>query len=350
MAYFVWRLPRPGISGKMRLRSLLSWLALLAAGFQIIFQLAGGMVEGFGKSPSSFTFLGIASNILYVGACLAGTETARAYLINSLAKRRLHLKIGLLTLFFAALGLPFSAVGGFRTGFEFVKVAGSVILPGLTENVAASYLAYLGGPLPALIYRGALQSFIWFCPVLPDLSWTTKTLLGAFIPAFSLFMIHRIYLLESRELRKKNHAGENPAGWIITCVVSVLLVWFCVGIFPVFPSVVLSGSMMPVMYKGDIALVKKISGDEVRLGDVIDFRRDKMLITHRVIEIKENHGARVFRTKGDNNSGPDPDLVGPQQVRGKVVCTIPKIGWAALFAKTLAGMVKPGASPQGMEF
>ncbi|OPX89158.1 signal peptidase I [Pelotomaculum sp. PtaB.Bin117] len=350
VVFFVWWLPRTGIAGKLRLRRLLNWLALLSAGFYIIFQLVGGMVEGFGKSPSSFTLLGITSNIVYVSSFLAGMEIARAYLIHRLVKRCLHLKLGLLVVFFTVLNIPFSMLTGFRTGFEFAKVAGSVILPGLAENAAASYLAYLGGPLPALIYRGALQAFQWFCPVLPDPSWTTKALLGTFIPGFSLFMFHRLYLLESRDLRRSKAAQENPAGWIITSVASVLLVWFSVGIFAYYPSVILSGSMMPGIKRGDIVLLRKITGDEVRIGDVIHFHRDKMLITHRVLEIKEDHGVKVFRTKGDNNSGPDPELVSPQQVKGKVIFVIPKIGWATLLVKMLTGAIKPGINSQGTEF
>ncbi|MCL6636245.1 MAG: signal peptidase I [Peptococcaceae bacterium] len=346
VACFVWRLPRVRAAGRLRLRRFLNWLALICAGFHILFLLAGGMVEGFGRSPYSFTPLGILNNIVFVGASLAGAELSRAFLINSLAGRRASLTIGLVALFFTVIGLPLGRVASFQTGLDFIKFAGSVFFPALSENVLASYLAYLGGPLPAVLYRGALQAFQWFCPVLPDLSWTTKALLGSFIPVFSLILVQRLYLAESRELKKSGADRENPAGWIAVSVASVLLVWFSVGIFPFYPSVILSGSMQPGIKKGDIVLMKKVAGEEVRPGDIIQFRQERIYITHRVIGVKESKGVKAYQTKGDANKVPDPDPVYPQQVKGRVVCVIPKIGWATLALKTLTG----GNAPHGTEF
>lgn len=346
VAGFVWWMPRVRAAGRLRLRRFLCWLALICAGFEILFLLVGGMVEGFGKSPYSFTPLGILTNIFLVGTMLAGSELSRAFLLNNLAGRRATLTLGLVSLFFTVIGLPLGKITFFQSNLDLIKFAGSEFLPGLSENILASYLAYLGGPLPALIYRGTLQAFQWFCPVLPDLGWTTKTILGFFIPVFSLILVQRLYLLESREMKKSGADSENPAGWIATSVVSVLLVWFAVGLFPLYPSVVLSGSMQPGMKKGDVVLMKKISGENVKLGDVIQFRNEKISIMHRVIEVKKKNGAINFVTKGDANKAQDPEPVHPQQVVGRLVYVVPKIGWATLVFKTLTG----GISPQGKEF
>lgn len=346
VAGYVWLLPGVRAAGRLRLRRFLCWLALICAAFQILLLLAGGMIDGFGRSPYSFAPIGILSNILFVGAGLAGAELSRAYLINSFAGRRAVLTIGLVSLFFTVLHLPLNKVLGLRTGLEFTKFTGSVFFPTLSENVLASYLAYLGGPAPALLYLGALKTFHWFCPVLPDLSWVTKTLIGSFVPVFSLILVQRLYLTESREMKRSGAARENPTGWIVTSTASVLLIWFSVGVFPLYPSVILSGSMEPGIKKGDIVLVKKMAGDEVKTGDIIQFKQGKIKITHRVVEIREGQGARVYRTKGDANSGPDPEPVHPQQVEGRVVQVVPKLGWVTLVIKTMTG----GVSPQGVEF
>ena len=44
---------------------------------------------------------------------------------------------------------------------------------------------------------------------------------------------------------------------------------------------------------------------------------------------------KIFITKGDANSEPDVDPVMPDQVTGKVVFTIPKLGWIPIFFKTI---------------
>lgn len=345
-AVLVWLAPRARAAGKLRLRRLLCWLALICAGFHIVFLLAGGLAEGFGKSPYSFTPLGILTNIFFVVAMLAGTELSRAFLINNLAGRRVGLTLALASLFFTVIGLPLSKITVFKSNLDFIKFVGAEFLPGLSENLLASYLAYLGGPLPALIYRGALEAFQWFCPVLPDLGWTTKTMLGFFIPIFSLILVQRLYQLEARGIRKSGTGSENPAGWLATSVVSVLMVWFAVGLFPVYPTVILSGSMEPGIKKGDVVLIKKMPGEKAKAGDVIQFRHENIMVLHRVIGVEEKDGRSLFRTKGDANKSADSDPVQPDQVKGRLVSVIPKAGWAALVLKTFTG----GISPQGKEF
>ena len=54
---------------------------------------------------------------------------------------------------------------------------------------------------------------------------------------------------------------------------------------------------------------------------------------HRVIEIQEVGDAKFFITKGDANRNPDSDPVIPENVVGKLVFTIPKIGWVAIAVK-----------------
>ena len=42
----------------------------------------------------------------------------------------------------------------------------------------------------------------------------------------------------------------------------------------------------------------------------------------------------MFYTKGDNNSAVDFEPVHPEQVKGKIIKVIPKVGWPTLLIKT----------------
>ncbi|MTV50003.1 signal peptidase I [Heliobacillus mobilis] len=343
---WLWRLPRVRPSGQQRLRNYLNWLAGIAAGFHVLFLLIAGIFEGFGKSPYSFSFFGIVTNLIYVSASLLGNEFARSFLVNHLAKKHATITIVCVGLLFTLLNLQLAQCTDLNKIIEFTRFFGTVFFPSLLENVLATYLAYAGGFLPALIYRGLLQAFQWFCPILPDLDWPSKTLLGSFIPLFSLFFISKIYMMESRQIRRSSLEKENPLGWIGTSVVSVLMVWFSVGLMPIFPSVILSGSMEPWIKKGDIVMVEKMNGAEAKLGDPIQYRYENIFINHRVIEIQEKDGKKLYRTKGDANKSADPDLVSPEQIKGKIVMVIPKLGWTTIVMKTFTG----GISPQGEKF
>jgi len=61
---------------------------------------------------------------------------------------------------------------------------------------------------------------------------------------------------------------------------------------------------------------------------------EEATIMHRVIEIQETEtGGKLFITKGDANDQPDSEPVMPENVVGKTVMTIPKIGWASIAVK-----------------
>ena len=86
--------------------------------------------------------------------------------------------------------------------------------------------------------------------------------------------------------------------------------------------------MKPNINSGDVVLVKTINGDkeEIKKGDVITFRKNLEVITHRVIDIEENNGENVYVTKGDNNNLEDQERVEKSELLGKVVVVIPYLG------------------------
>ena len=74
--------------------------------------------------------------------------------------------------------------------------------------------------------------------------------------------------------------------------------------------------------------------DVINEGDIIQFRKEKVTVMHRVVDIQETEDLRFFITKGDANDEPDKDPVIPENVVGKLVLTIPKIGWASIVVKS----------------
>ena len=54
---------------------------------------------------------------------------------------------------------------------------------------------------------------------------------------------------------------------------------------------------------------------------------------HRVVKVEETEAGEFFITKGDANDEPDADPVISENVVGKLVFRIPKIGWVAIAVK-----------------
>ena len=111
---------------------------------------------------------------------------------------------------------------------------------------------------------------------------------------------------------------------------------------------VLSGSMEPTFQTGSIISIKL--GDHhtsYKTGDIITFRMEEKLITHRIIDVKQENGQAVYQTKGDHNNGPDLWTIPAQNVVGKYTnFTIPYVGYALNYAQSKAGsallLVVPG--------
>lgn len=97
-------------------------------------------------------------------------------------------------------------------------------------------------------------------------------------------------------------------------------------------AVVVSGSMEPSISVDDMIVIRRQDAYEV--GDVITFTADGSLVTHRVQDMTSTG----FLTQGDANDVPDLERVSAEQIVGKVVIVIPKVGAVVGFLKTPMGM------------
>ena len=110
------------------------------------------------------------------------------------------------------------------------------------------------------------------------------------------------------------------------------------------PMVVLSGSMSGTaedhIEVGDLIFVNEVEIEELEVGDVIAFMEGRVVVTHRIIEIKhDENGAIQFVTKGDANNTEDQNLVTEEHLVGIYTHRIPKLGDFALFLQTPLGMI-----------
>ncbi len=100
--------------------------------------------------------------------------------------------------------------------------------------------------------------------------------------------------------------------------------------------VMVSGSMEPLIKVQDAVIIKRADEDSIKVNDVITYRSTDpsfygILITHRVINIENVNNEKVFITKGDHNETIDRTPVKYNQIQGKVVMRVPKIGYLKFF-------------------
>jgi|GEM_PF-2221580 len=91
-------------------------------------------------------------------------------------------------------------------------------------------------------------------------------------------------------------------------------------------------SMSPLIKNGDWVMLKHNSND-IRIGSIIAFRRERRIIVHRVIQIQKKCDKNSFITKGDSNSHADKP-VDVENVIGKVIAIKNRRGFFHLETKS----------------
>ena len=126
---------------------------------------------------------------------------------------------------------------------------------------------------------------------------------------------------------------------VFIVIVAVLLI---VSVFPISGNIkfmiVQSGSMEPNIKLGSIVLVKP--ADDYKIGDIITFgpySKTKSPTTHRIYDMKVEGGEPIYITKGDANNAPDTREIAKRDILGKVLFSIPYLGYAVDFAKKPMG-------------
>jgi len=309
---------------------------MLFIGMQYIVGIA---IYNLGNSPYDLTPRGILLNFLTIIVPFIGKECIRSYILNALCGKR-KILILLIIILITTLGdINFVNVKMATNLKSIVELLSKEIGPGICSNLLLSFFAINGGALSSMLYGGLLLIFHWYCPVLPELDWLGQGVLGILIPVVFLVYItskyeRNTYISKLQAEKERN----NTITWLVTMLFSVGLIWFVVGVFPVYPTVIATGSMEPMISPGDVVLIKKLSSEEdvkaLKLGDIIAFKRDDIIITHRILDIVEESGIPNFITKGDNNSSEDIRVVKPEEVKGIYVQVIPKIGFPTLWLKS----------------
>lgn len=142
----------------------------------------------------------------------------------------------------------------------------------------------------------------------------------------------------------------------IVCIIAVIGIVSLIGVIELTSAssninnsksteyvVVVSNSMEPSIYRGDIVKVENMPGN-IQVGDIIIYKATWIPeeVLHRVTEVrKAENGTTYFIAKGDNNPVQDPEPVYQNQIVSKVVTSngqpvvIPKIGYISLWIRGL---------------
>ncbi len=333
-----YKIPKIHLVGKATYKSTVYAWAFNCGIIYMSINILGGVIQGFGKSPYNQTLTGIITNVFVIGTALIGRESIRAYITSSFMRKRNQWALVSIVILMTLTNIRLTRFMGIGNIKDFTIFCAEALLPELCNNILATYLVLYGGKGASIIYLGIIEGATWLSPILPAMNWLGKGVVGMMVPVFCLIYVTNAYMKMSKEIKVHKEKQERLWQWVPEAVGSILLIWFTAGVFAVYPSVIATGSMEPMIKPGDVILIEKVKDmkdiEALSVDDVIQFKRDDILITHRIIEVLREEGVPSYRTKGDNNSAIDGQVVRAEDVKGILTRVIPKIGWPTLIFKS----------------
>jgi signal peptidase len=95
-----------------------------------------------------------------------------------------------------------------------------------------------------------------------------------------------------------------------------------------------TGSMSPTYPTGSLVVAAPARGDVPQVGDVVTFRTQGGLVTHRVHGVDD----AGVQTKGDANRTPDPWVLPPRNIVGQVMAGVADGGYLLVYLQQPTGI------------
>ena len=303
---------------------------LLAVG--IVIYTAGiflGFNRGLGINGAKSLFGGLVPVILLAVA----TEVLRFILFDKVGKRRNSVVI--FTILSIALQvllvLNITTLIDIESVFIFICVS---VFPIIADELLCAYITINIGLRPALVYKIAVKSYLYVLPIVPNLGNYIFAVVSIMTPYVIYRMIEKSDTFDSRAKKRLRRARIGIL--TIPAVIAVAIITLLVsGVFKFQLIAIGSDSMHGTYDRGDAVLIEKLSATEIRENDILAFKKNGIIVTHRVVNIDKKDSRIIFTTKGDAREEVDGFSTYGEDVIGRVVSKAKYIGFPTLWMNEL---------------
>ena len=280
-----------------------------------------------------FTFSLLLNNIIPLFLIIILTELLRFIIIR---KGRGYKSIWILAIILFTLIEVSIKMKGYdlNIGIDLLRFSIEVLSISIVKNILLCYLVNRTGYKATIIFRLIYEIPLYILPFFPNLGIFIDSVTKIIFPGILLFIFLFKYEIPNKydiiKEKIKSKVGHKICYGIIVIIMG-LLVALSSAKFNLFTIVVGSGSMRPVIQKGDLVLVKKVKPNTLKKDDILVFNHEGITVVHRIIEIKTQNGEPVFYTKGDTNENADDYGIDSENAIGKVIFKIKYIGYPTIW-------------------
>ena len=317
---------------KRKIKKDITEYTLIATIVFIVTYMLSGLFVTFGNNPYNTSIIGVLHNLWIFGTVLVAKEYVRYRLINNVYEKDKTKIAVLIAIIYVIIDIEINRIiGQSATIYSVSKYFVEMVLPNIAKNVLFSYIAIKGNYIPSAIYQLITNLYFWISPILPNSPWVMTAIINITIPTILFLYIRYANNKINIKRNRESIANSDPRAVIPIVVIIILGLFFAMGIFPIKPVAIASGSMEKELYVGDVAIVQKCTANDIKVGDIIEYQLEDYTVIHRVIAINQNNGKFYFSTKGDNNNSQDEGQVNEEQLIGKVVYKIKYLGYPAIW-------------------
>lgn len=318
---------------KHYLKSYVSRIVISCVLMTIIVCFGLGLLLNFTHSSFSLNVGHIFSNFIPILLISIATEVFRYVIFHTYYRK--HTPVVIFTIITIVMNIVLVSNPGAFADYEsiFITIC-SAILPIIATEMLCSYLCYKIGLRPALIYKLCVRLYPFVLPILPNLGTFIYAVAAIILPTMIFLFTNNLHLAnrkDQRRIQKRNQLITT----IPIVIVLLIVVALVAGLFKHQIIAIASDSMRPTFARGDAVLVEKTTADKIKEGDILVFKHEGIIVTHRVNKIIVENDQLHFITKGDNQEEVDAFTTEEHQVIGRVVGINRYIGYPTVWLNDL---------------
>ena len=296
--------------------------------FFILYYLLG-LIIGLAKNKTYFSINGIKDFIIPISIFCILREFFRYNILCKAENNKMcTISVVLLFIMFDISNDIFYS--NFDSSYDLFRFIALVLLPTISKNISYSYLSKKIGYIPIIIFDLVLSLFPYTIPIIPNPNEYIYSIIQLITPALFACRILKFFELKKDDKIPRDYRKKRAQNIVIPIIVILTIIYFYSGYFKYYVIAVASGSMNPNIKVGDIVVVDQ-RFDEININDVIAYKKDQVIIVHRVVKKINYKDEYLYYTKGDANNNIDDFVIEKDMIVGKVTTKIPYIGYPTVW-------------------
>ena len=312
------------------LKELLFEVFLYAMFFFILYYLLG-LIVGLAKTGNYYSWVGLKTFIVPIIAYTILREILRYNLLCKSDGNKLCTILVVVFIILLDISDDFY-YASFKTQYDILRFVALTLLPILSRNICYSVMTKKTGYKPVIVFDLIFTLFPYLLPIIPNPSEYLVSVIYLLIPVIFVFKIVNFYEKKKDRLLPSDYHKRRFKGAILPTIIVMILVYFYSGYFKYYAIAIASGSMSPQIKKGDIVIVnQRVEHNNIIEGDILAYRKNGIIVVHRVVNRIVVGDSYLYYTKGDANENVDDFVIEEDMIIGVVKSKIPVIGYPTVW-------------------